>query len=127
MESWVSQGQDLVVIPPIRLPPHPDAVLLTAWHNVATSSIADLDLAGHVNGMPASRDGSLDRAGWLEANGIPRDAVIDVGKLPNEAWDVSSEKPTSPVPESLRRGTNLVAMECMAAKEFYRRVQHRSP
>ncbi len=110
------KGQDLVVAAFRRFRErHPESVLVTAWHNPWPHLITDLDRAGHVSGVPAARDGVMDVTSWLAANGIPRDAVIDIGRVPNEAMGrVIREANVAVFPNRCEGGTNLVAMECMA-------------
>ncbi len=111
------KGQDLVVAAFRRFQArHTDALLLTAWHNNWPQLIADLDLAGHVHGVPTVRDGHLDVPSWLVSNGIPRGAILDVGRTPNAMMgQVVREANVALFPNRCEGGTNLVAMECMAA------------
>lgn len=110
------KGQDLVIAAFRRFrEKYPESVLVTAWHNPWPHLITDLDRAGHVNGVPAVRDGVLDVTSWLAANGIPRDAVIDIGRVPNEAMGrILREANVAVFPNRGEGGTNLVAMESMA-------------
>lgn len=95
---------------------HPEALLLTAWHNNWPQLIADLDLAGHVRGAPRVEDGRLAVGEWLAQNGIPADAVLDVGQTPNALMgQVVREADVALFANRGEGGTNLVAMECMAA------------
>ncbi|MEP7344884.1 MAG: glycosyltransferase, partial [Gemmatimonadaceae bacterium] len=53
---------------------------------------------------------------WLGANGIPADAVLDIGRVPNALMGrVVREAHVALFPNRAEGGTNLVAMECMAA------------
>ncbi|MCC6928892.1 MAG: tetratricopeptide repeat protein [Gemmatimonadaceae bacterium] len=95
---------------------HPDALLLTAWHNNWPQLIADMDLAGHMSGAPPVVNGRVDVAGWLARNGIPAGAVLDVGHTPNALMgQVVREADVALFANRAEGGTNLVAMECMAA------------
>ena len=68
------KGQDIVVAAFRRFPQrHPDALLVTAWHNHWPQLITDLELAGHVRGVPRCRTGRSLVGEWLAANGIPAD------------------------------------------------------
>jgi glycosyltransferase involved in cell wall biosynthesis len=111
------KGQDLVIAAFRRFRKrHPEALLLTAWHNHWPQLIDDLALAGHVTGVPELRHGVLQIAPWLEANGVPGDAVLDVGRVPNALMGrVVREAHVALFPNRAEGGTNLVAMECMAA------------
>ncbi|MEO7966541.1 MAG: glycosyltransferase family 4 protein, partial [Gemmatimonadaceae bacterium] len=94
---------------------HPEALLVAAWHNNWPQLISDLDLAGHVTGHPLLADGELQLTDWLGANGIPRDAVLDIGRLPNAMMgQLVREADVALFPNRCEGGTNLVAMECMA-------------
>ena len=111
------KGQDIVVAAFRRFRErHADAFLLTAWHNHWPRLIADLDLAGHVRGMPRFAGGTLHVDEWLAMNGIPGDAALDVGCLPNALMgQIIREADAALFPNRCEGGTNLVAMECMAA------------
>lgn len=111
------KGQDLVAAAfRVFQQRHPEALLLTAWHNNWPQLIADLDLAGYVRGTPAVDEGRLAIAEWLAGNGIPAHAVLDVGLTPNALMgQVVREADVALFPNRAEGGTNLVAMECMAA------------
>jgi tetratricopeptide (TPR) repeat protein/glycosyltransferase involved in cell wall biosynthesis len=111
------KGQDIVVAAFRRFRErHPDALLLTAWHNHWPQLMSDLELAGHVRGVPRVLDGSLQIAEWLATNGIPETATLDVGRTPNVLMgQIVREANVALFPNRCEGGTNLVAMECMAA------------
>lgn len=111
------KAQDLVVAAFRRFRErHPDALLVTAWHNPWSQLLVDLDRAGHVHGRPVVTNGVLDVASWLERNGIPRSAAIDVGRTPNAMMGrVIREAHVALFPNRCEGGTNLVAMECLAS------------
>ena len=111
------KGQDLVVAAFREFHRrHTDALLVAAWHNAWPALISDLDLAGHLQGLPVIRDGQLDLLPWLAANGIPTGAAIDVGRQPNALMgQVIREADVALFPNRCEGGTNLVAMECMAS------------
>jgi tetratricopeptide (TPR) repeat protein/glycosyltransferase involved in cell wall biosynthesis len=111
------KGQDIVVAAFRRFHErHPDALLVTAWHNHWPRLISDLELAGHVRGAPRVANGSLQVVEWLAANGIPETAVLDVGRTPNVLMgQIVREADVALFPNRCEGGTNLVAMECMAA------------
>jgi tetratricopeptide (TPR) repeat protein/glycosyltransferase involved in cell wall biosynthesis len=111
------KGQDLVVAAfrGFRAR-HPEALLVVAWHNNWPSLISDLDLAGHVRGVPRLEGSTLAITEWLAANGIPAEAVLDVGRVPNALMgQIVREADVALFPNRCEGGTNLVAMECMAA------------
>ena len=111
------KGQDIVVAAFRRLlERHPDALLVTAWHNHWPQLIADMELAGHVRGTPRASNGALLIGEWLAANGIPETATLDVGCTPNALMgQIVREANVALFPNRCEGGTNLVAMECMAA------------
>ncbi|MGQ0646094.1 MAG: tetratricopeptide repeat protein [Gemmatimonadaceae bacterium] len=111
------KGQDLVAAAfRAFVRRHSDALLIVAWHNAWPTLISDLDLAGHVFGQPGLREGQLDVAPWLVANGIPAHSVIDIGRQPNALMgQLVREADVALFPNRCEGGTNLVAMECMAA------------
>jgi len=99
---------------------HPDAVLVTAWQNPWPQTMLGLGLAGHVEGLPEIVKGpagdSLDLHSWAAAQGIESDAFVDLGlraghELPRfvRACDMAV------FANRAEGGTNLVAMECIAA------------
>ena len=111
------KGQDLVIAAFRQfVQRHPEALLVVAWHNAWPALISDLDLAGHVSGIPALAGGQLDLVPWLVHNGVPATSVIDVGRQPNALMgQIVREADVALFPNRCEGGTNLVAMECMAA------------
>lgn len=111
------KGQDLVAAAfRVFRARHPDALLMVAWHNNWPQLISDLELAGHVRGTPRAEGNTLAITEWLASNGIPADAVIDVGHVPNGLMgQIVREADVALFPNRCEGGTNLVAMECMAA------------
>jgi tetratricopeptide (TPR) repeat protein/glycosyltransferase involved in cell wall biosynthesis len=111
------KGQDIVVAAFRKfVKSHPDALLVTAWHNHWPQLIADLELAGHVRALPRVANGALQITEWLAANGIPRHASFDVGLTPNAMMgQIVREADVALFANRCEGGTNLVAMECMAA------------
>jgi tetratricopeptide (TPR) repeat protein/glycosyltransferase involved in cell wall biosynthesis len=111
------KGQDIVVAAFRRFRErHTDALLITAWHNHWPQLIADLSLAGHVHGVPRVVNGVLQISEWLAANGVPPTAVLDIGCMPNALMgQIVREADVALFPNRCEGGTNLVAMECMAA------------
>lgn len=110
------KGQDIVVAGFRRFRErHPEAVLVTNWFNPWPETIAGIDAAGHVRGVPDLDGKRLRIARWLADNGIPEEDVLDVGMLPNwEMAGVMREADVAVFPNRCEGGTNLVAMECMA-------------
>ena len=99
-ELQYRKGQDLVV-KAFRAFQHRHPVLLPS----ATNTVA----AGQ------AADGSVDTAGWALANGVPAEALIALGAVPNIAMPhVIREADVAVFPSRCEGGTNLMAMECMA-------------
>jgi tetratricopeptide (TPR) repeat protein/glycosyltransferase involved in cell wall biosynthesis len=111
------KGQDLVIAAFREFAKrHKDALLVVGWHNAWPDLLCDLDLAGHVHGQPAAAGGTLSIIPWLVANGIAESQVIDLGRQPNTLMgQLVREADVALFPNRCEGGTNLVAMECMAA------------
>ena len=112
------KGQDLVVAAFQRFhAKHPDSVLVTAWHSPWPQAAKSLTMSTHLKQQPTlGANGRLDIPGWCVANGIPEDAVIDLGTLQNaETPTLLREVDVALLPSRCEGGTNLVAMECMAS------------
>ena len=111
------KGQDIVVAAFREfVKRHPHALLVTAWHNHWPQLIADLELTGYVRGVPRVSNGALQVGEWLSANGIPRHASLDIGLTPNAMMgQIVREADVALFTNRCEGGTNLVAMECMAA------------
>lgn len=112
------KGQDLVVAAfKIFHARHPDALLVTAWHNPWPQAAQSLGMSAHVAGPPPrAPSGGLDVAGWLRVNGLPEDSFVDLGPLANSAMaPLLREVDAAVLPSRCEGGTNLVAMECMAS------------
>jgi glycosyltransferase involved in cell wall biosynthesis len=112
------KGQDLVVAAFKRFyERHPDALLVTAWHNPWPKVAAEgLSRSPYTVGAPGvTADGKLDAAQWLRANGLPDAAFFDPGPQANAAMPpLLRELDLAVFPNRCEGGTNLVAMECMA-------------
>jgi len=111
------KGQDLVVAAFKRFHAnHPDALLLTVWHNPWPQLAANVAMSTHVDGAPSlGADGALDIAGWLRANGLPEGSFFEAGAYANTAMPaLLHEADLAVFPSRCEGGTNLVAMEAMA-------------
>ncbi len=111
------KGQDLVVAAFKRFhQSHPDALLVTAWHNPWPQAAQSLASSPHVDQAPGvNAANTLDVSGWLLAEGLPHDSFVDLGPLANGQtppvlWDMD----LAVFPNRCEGGTNLVAMEAMA-------------
>ncbi|MBD1827796.1 tetratricopeptide repeat protein [Microcoleus vaginatus GB1-A2] len=111
------KGQDIVIAAFKRFrAKHPEALLLTAWHNFWPQYMLGIEQTGNVAGLPnINRDGSLGISQWLAANGLPVDSFIDIGLIPNHlAGQILREADCAVFTNRCEGGTNLVAMESMA-------------
>lgn len=94
---------------------HPDAILVTAWHNPWPATSRGVDAVGHTAPLPFTKDGAPDVNGWAAANGIKPDQFINLGFLPNASMPtILREMDAAVFPNRCEGGTNLVAMETMA-------------
>jgi tetratricopeptide (TPR) repeat protein/glycosyltransferase involved in cell wall biosynthesis len=111
------KGQDIVIAAFKRFrAKHPEALLLTTWHNFWPQYMLGIEQTGNVAGLPnINRDGSLGISQWLAANGLPIDSFIDTGLIPNHlAGQILREADCAVFTNRCEGGTNLVAMESMA-------------
>ncbi|RMH74721.1 MAG: tetratricopeptide repeat protein [Cyanobacteria bacterium J007] len=111
------KGQDIVVAAfKAFRQRHPEALLVTAWHNFWPQFMAGLDRTGHVAGLPAvGKDGRVQIGAWLVANGLPEGSFIDLGAIPNYLMPpIMREADVAVFTNRCEGGTNLVAMETMA-------------
>ncbi|MEG3937865.1 tetratricopeptide repeat protein [Microcoleus sp. S36b_A3] len=111
------KGQDIVIAAFKQFrAKHPEALLLTAWHNFWPQYMLGMEQTGNVAGFPnINRDGSLGISQWLAANGLPVDSFIDIGLIPNHlSGQILREADCAVFANRCEGGTNLVAMESMA-------------
>ncbi|MEG4067956.1 tetratricopeptide repeat protein [Microcoleus sp. Pol11C2] len=111
------KGQDIVIAAFKRFRArHPEALLLTTWHNFWPQYMLGIEQTGNVAGLPnINRDGSLEISQWLVANGLQTDSFIDLGLIPNHlAGQILREADCAVFTNRCEGGTNLVAMESMA-------------
>ncbi|MBC6423418.1 MAG: glycosyltransferase family 4 protein [Hormoscilla sp. SP12CHS1] len=115
LEYW--KGQDIAIAAFKRFQQrHPEALLMTAWHNLWPQLMAGLEQTGNVVGLPqVTQDKRLRITEWLVANGIPGEAVIDIGPIPNYlVGQIIREADVAVFTNRCEGGTNLAAMECLA-------------
>ena len=95
---------------------HPDALLVSAWHNPWPEAAKSIGLSPHVSTAPGTdAAGHLDVGTWLRACGLPETAFVDIGPLANAATArVLHDIDLAVFPNRCEGGTNMVAMECMA-------------
>lgn len=111
------KGQDLVVAAFKQFRArHPEALLVTAWHNPWPEAAKSLTASPHVNCVPGvDSKGTLDVTSWLRAEGLPDESFVDLGALVNgETANLLWDMDLAVFPNRCEGGTNLVAMEAMA-------------
>jgi len=118
------KGQDRVVAAFRRFiadGAHPDAVLVYAWHNQWPEAMRSIADEGLVRGVPATAtaaDGAttIELEAWLADNGVPATRAFNLGDSDQarlaRAFRASG---VALFPNRVEGGTNLVAMEAMAA------------
>jgi glycosyltransferase involved in cell wall biosynthesis len=112
------KGQDLVVAAFKRFQArHPDALLVTVWLNPWPEIMADMAASPHVSGPPA-----IDQPfpncinDWVRAQGVPEGAHRDLSPTFNADMPALLRECDAAVfPNRCEGGTNLVAMEALAA------------
>ena len=112
------KGQDIVVAAFREfVRRHPEAKLMVAWHNHWPRTMGEIGVAGHVRGVPAINGaGRPEMTRWLAENGIPAGNVVDLGLRGNaEMGSLIVEADVALFTNRAEGGTNLVAMECLAA------------
>jgi len=109
------KGQDITIAAFKQLlHSHPDAVLVTAWHNYWPHLIAELLTSGLVGTVPA--DTTADSlTSWLVAEGIPA-ANQEHHRVPNgpRMADLIRSCDVAVFPSRAEGATNLPAVECVA-------------
>ena len=111
------KGQDIAIAAfHIFQQRHPEALLVTAWHNHWPHTMVGIDQAGHVTGHPkVNIRKELQITAWLGENDIPANAVLDVGLIPHEMLALMlREADVALFTNRAEGGTNLVAMESLA-------------
>jgi glycosyltransferase involved in cell wall biosynthesis len=94
---------------------HPDAMLITAWHNPWPQTARGIDQTGRSAPLPFTQDGKPDIDRWAAANGIKPEQFLNLGLVPNASMPtILREMDAAVFPNRCEGGTNLVAMETMA-------------
>jgi glycosyltransferase involved in cell wall biosynthesis len=122
------KGQDIVVKAFAQFlanGKHDDAVLVTSWHNRWPKLVSSISSMGLVSGSPADEiaagedyEAQLPRATatWLAKNGISEAHSSCTGLLPKqEVAEILRRADVAVFTNRAEGGTNLVAMEAMAA------------
>ena len=110
------KGQDTVMAAwRIFAARHPDAMLITAWHNPWPQTARGIDQTGRSAPLPFTQDGKPDIDRWAAANGIKPEQFLNLGLVPNASMPtILREMDAAVFPNRCEGGTNLVAMETMA-------------
>ncbi|MFM7690188.1 MAG: glycosyltransferase family 4 protein, partial [Alphaproteobacteria bacterium] len=110
------KGQDNVIAAwRIFAARHPDALLISAWHNHWPESARSIDASRRAAPLTFRADGAPDSAAWVAANGIGAEQFLDLGIVPNALLPaILREADAALFPNRCEGGTNLVAMEAMA-------------
>lgn len=95
---------------------HPDALLVTAWHNAWPHTAMGVTESTHITTAPEiGANGMLKLTEWAVANGVSSDAFIDVGFLSRpRIAPLLADCHAAVFPNRCEGATNLVAMEAMA-------------
>jgi len=96
---------------------HPEALLMVAWGNQWPAIMPTIERSPYVDGKPEEgADGALNIGAWLTRNGVPAGSYLDLGMAPNRAMPgFLASADVALFPNRCEAGTNLVAMETMAA------------
>ncbi|KAA0683833.1 glycosyltransferase [Azospirillum brasilense] len=111
------KGQDIVLAAFRRFHErHPDALLVTAWHNPWPHTSADIAESPLVPSAPAVGDnGKLRIVEWAMDCGVPPEGFVDMGFLGRgQIPAILAECHAALFPNRCEGATNLVAMEAMA-------------
>jgi glycosyltransferase involved in cell wall biosynthesis len=110
------KGQD-AVLAAFRLfhQRHPDALLVTAWHNPWVHTALNMAESTLAPSPPLVDDsGRLRIRDWAVANGVPAEAFVDLGFLNRQQVGAAlAECDAAVFPNRCEGATNLVAMEAM--------------
>lgn len=96
---------------------HPEALLIFAWGNQWPAIMPTVARSTFVEGAPDIGAGGVISVGpWLEANGLPGISFVDLGMPANRTMPaILASADVALFPNRCEPGTNLVAMEAMAA------------
>ncbi|WNJ99095.1 glycosyltransferase family 4 protein [Thalassospiraceae bacterium LMO-JJ14] len=96
---------------------HPDSILLTNWHNPWAETAKNMRFSPHdVSEPDIDANGIIDFKTWVAKAGLPPEAHMDVGIVPNSHIPtIMTEADVALFPNRCEGGTNLVAMETMAS------------
>ncbi|MCF8506719.1 MAG: glycosyltransferase family 4 protein [Caulobacter sp.] len=109
------KGQDIVLEGFRRFHQrHPDALLVTAWHNPWPQTARDMAQSPHARVPVRTIGNQLDITGWAVENGLPPHGFFDLGFMTRDRIaKVLAECDAAVFPNRCEGATNLVAMEAM--------------
>ncbi|HEY0833408.1 MAG TPA: glycosyltransferase family 4 protein [Azospirillum sp.] len=113
------KGQDIVLAAFRRFHErHPDALLVTAWHNPWPHTAAGIAQSPLTPMAPAvGENGKLRLVEWAMAHGVPPEGFVDMGFLArHQIAGILAECHAALFPNRCEGATNLVAMEAMACR-----------
>lgn len=95
---------------------HPEALLVTAWHNAWPATARSMAESRVVAVAPEiGADNRLRITAWAEANGVPADSFIDLGFVGRDRIAaILGDCHAAVFPNRCEGATNLVAMETLA-------------
>ena len=110
------KGQDIVIAAVKRFRKrHPETLLLTLWQSPYPEGAGALASTGHTPIAPEFYGTALNVKGWAVANGMPEDAIVDLGVLPPAALAVVlREANVALFPNRAESDANPLLLECMA-------------
>jgi Flp pilus assembly protein TadD/glycosyltransferase involved in cell wall biosynthesis len=110
------QGQDMAIAAFRQFRArYPEALLMVAWHHHWVQSLSDLEQAGYVVGHPQLIQNRLQMVAWLGQNGIPPEAVLDLGFTDNARMgQIMHSVDVAIFPNRAEGGTNLMAMAALS-------------
>lgn len=111
------KGQDIVLEAfKVFHQKYPNSTLMTAWHNPWPAISQDLASSPYGFGAPQITNNQIDIAQWCSRSGLPASAFMNIGATPNEQMPaIYAKADVALFPNRAEGGTNLVAMEAMAA------------
>ena len=115
-QSSFRKAQDLVLLAFRAFAQrHREALLIAAWHSPWPGRSRSFE-ASRLPPPPVRADGMLDPTGWATQAGLPAEQFLDLGSVPNcDLPLVLAEANAALFPNRAEGGTNLIAMECLAA------------
>jgi glycosyltransferase involved in cell wall biosynthesis len=115
------KGQDIVVAAFRKfVATHPNAILLTSWHNAYPDTMKWISEPGLVKGLPKmkkqARGMHIDFEGWLQDNGVSKKNALCLQSVPPKLISQILQRADAAIfPNRCEGSTNFVAMEALAS------------